>query len=812
MWIRGKPGSGKSTLAKDIVVKLRSKDTFVIIGAWFYSVKLDSTYRSHQSLLRALLGNFLEQDESLFREHVQIYREARLRQHVSWAWQRHHLEDYLRAISLTSRESDIVAVIDALDESEDEGEINKSRDHLATFLLDIAEHPLSCMRFIVLSRPYKSLQTMFRNCEQIVLEQENEEDLKEVVERELNWLRHAINQERDQESVDVESERPGRRRRRKRSRDVVATANVIHADPAFAALLDAQFQDMRDYLIQNAKGVFLWVTLVLKELHQISKSGFPEIMDLNQTLHSLPSELEDLYVFIADRLQKSGLKKARRILDWIIGSSQSRALTLSMLFEAMSIDEGINVAASVTPTTDPFLIHKSILRRRSWGAFAFDVYEQCGGLVDVVPPNESRKRFQEYHEEEINDQWVAVLLHRTCLDFIASTRCPGALRTDGLIARSVVENGLVTYVQVYLPMEPGQNPTFHPHLTIEGDSIYDETRLLAFSSACVPLQAEQAAHRADDRSEPIPHVSTRSKGNPEAEYLLDSTPKKHIITTDCCDEDRGDLFKNCMRQSKTYNVIHDEHPYQGIGAHLQEDECNAFWTFEVTKRLNDGLSNARRSRFPATAKFVNQLFSEPDMLALRYFEERRLLSFGLEILPQLWDMAGYQVKLRSYKLLATRPLSALVPAWFRWLQDIPGNILLAACEHDCPIALANLKTLAAFSPVLRGMDVPARAGALMLFCSQYGPTSNVPVMVDIYFRGFALNYGGYLHDSSIIYDVVLACSHRYKDLGSYLTWRWLRKDLLLQTDRFPYFHTTSVSAKEPAKNANCVKLLSRFLN
>ena len=169
LWIRGKPGSGKSTLAKDVLMRLRFKEIPPVIGAWFYSVKLTLAQRSHQSLLQALLGNFLEQDEELFREHVNIYRKARLPPCDSWKWSRDLLEQFLWAIARTPRDSTIMAVIDALDESENDDQIDKSRQHLATFLLDLAEHPESCMRFIILSRPYESLQIMFRDCEQIVL-------------------------------------------------------------------------------------------------------------------------------------------------------------------------------------------------------------------------------------------------------------------------------------------------------------------------------------------------------------------------------------------------------------------------------------------------------------------------------------------------------------------------------------------------------------------------------------------------------------------------------------------------------------------
>jgi len=858
-------------------MRIRSKDRLMVVGAWFYSIKLDFAQRSHQSLLRALLGNFLEQDEALFQKHVQIYRKARLPSCGSLIWSRDLLEEFLRAISLTSRDSTIIAVIDALDESENDDQTDKSRLHLVTFLLDLAEHPESCMRFIILSRPYESLQFVFRDCEQIVLEQENGQDLEEVIDRDLNWLRHAINQSHDFEAQSIESQKPdSRRRRKRRPQEAVPITKTIQLDPAFASLVDAQFQAMRDYLIQNAKGVFLWVTLVLKELHQISKDAFSEITDLNRALRSLPSELEDLYATIVGRLRVRDFKKTRRILDWIIGTSESRALTLSMLFEAMSIDEGIDVEASTTPATDPFLVHKPILRQQSWGEFAFDVYDRCGGLVDVVPPDEVRKRFQEYHEEEINDQWVVVLLHRTSLDFIASIKCPERLRTNGSLARSVIERGLVAYIQVYLPTLE-QNPTFHPCLTIRGDTAHNEAVMITFSSPCAPLYfkhqkatttesyklflddiLEDPMERLDSFAiEPIGQLYRRIGTHlADAGEFPEPAPKAKATTSESFDEPQSYLQADLAQPSNSSSDVdsNNSNSDQGTGIRLAEQASRMF-----REQSRDEFSKTKRSAFSTTnsaTRYLDELFSIPHEPVLQYLEERRLLRFALDMLPQLWEMDAYKEKLLPYKLLATKPLDTTVPAWLRWLQDIPGSVLVAACEQNYATALGNLKALFTFVPGLSSNIRMATSGALMLFCSRYGPTGYVPGATEIYLNELALRCSDHENIDSILYDIVLACdyhddgmsSHVYNDLSSYLTWRWVRvspQNRLLRRDyidravitglegrsndeiekfvedygtepgvrvgsQLPLFYPASLSIDGPTKNAACVELVRSF--
>ena len=150
----------------------------------------------------------------------------------------------------------------------------------------------------------------------------------------------------------------------------------------------------------------------------------------------------------------------------------------------------------------------------------------------------------------------------------------------------------------------------------------------------------------------------------------------------------------------------------------------------------------------------------------------------------------------------------------------------------------------------------ATSGALMLYCSRYGPMSYVPGATEIYLNELAQRCSDHENIHSISYDIVLACdyhddgmsSHVYNDLGSYLTWRWFRvnvlnrlfrRDIIDQSvatglegrsndeieklvedteigpgvtlgSQFPQFYPVGVSTDGPTKNVACVELVRSF--
>ncbi|KAF2270530.1 hypothetical protein CC78DRAFT_573824 [Lojkania enalia] len=94
---------------------------------------------------------------------------------------------------------------------------------------------------------------------------------------------------------------------------------------------------IKQKLIADAEGMFLWVDLQLKAiLDDYEEHGGPDrIPDI---LEALPRKITDLYSFLLERLVKGAddrIERARRAFQWVIYSN--RPLTLSELEEAISI-------------------------------------------------------------------------------------------------------------------------------------------------------------------------------------------------------------------------------------------------------------------------------------------------------------------------------------------------------------------------------------------------------------------------------------------------------------------------------------------
>jgi ABC-type oligopeptide transport system ATPase subunit len=648
LWIRGKPGSGKSTLAKQILTEIRKTNTNVVTGAWFYSMKLEAFHRSHVSMLRNLLYSFMQQKKSLFREHIEHYRTARTSREP-WEWTRQDLEALLYAICAASSTPDLIAVIDALDEAEDVDEKEESWNHVTNLFLGLSELQGSRIRFIVLSRPYRSLQNAFRFCEQIHLEQETELDVVKVIDEGLVWLRRTIENDHITE-VHHESSHPGvlRRKRRQMQARAVSDQKTSRSRAANSTLLDAEVDAMREFLITHAKGVFLWVTLVLRELRQISKVPLFDVRNLKSCLLALPSELEGLYATITNRLEARGLGRTRQILAWTVGTSQTRPLTLSMLYDALGIEEDADVDLLLQSPTDPFWLSKPIFR--SWASFSLDVYEQCGGMVDIIPPSEVKKPFQDYLDEDIDDQWIVTLLHRTALDFLATTACPIPLRIDTAIAQNIVEKGLMVFLQVYLPIS-GQGPSFNPHLF--------------------------------------------------------------------------------------------------------EKRSGELWQGDTSDTLN----------------IFDLMIQKPEDSVFEYLEDRRLLGFALQYLPQMWlrpdysHLAGYETLLCGH--------TNYQGTWTAWLHNLSGGLLVDACEQAFYSALKTLNTLLSFNADTKRNATAVIYATIMLFCSKYGPAKHVPVAVTEFVKALSHQYTLWRPYS---YEMVIACTRSdYRNLADYITWYWVEK-------------------------------------
>jgi hypothetical protein len=61
--------------------------------------------------------------------------------------------------------------------------------------------------------------------------------------------------------------------------------------------------EARDYITENAQGVFVWVDLVKTELLDYAETGYTEA-EILDALRDLPPKLEDIYKKMFDKLEK----------------------------------------------------------------------------------------------------------------------------------------------------------------------------------------------------------------------------------------------------------------------------------------------------------------------------------------------------------------------------------------------------------------------------------------------------------------------------------------------------------------------------
>ncbi|KAF2177936.1 hypothetical protein K469DRAFT_696318 [Zopfia rhizophila CBS 207.26] len=213
LWIRGKPGSGKLTLAKHILNYIDSwyccevsKDSYVhtaqgpLYAAWFYITGASAVAMSHQAMLQCLLLRLLSQDESLFQAYKDVYHTKRGSFPTAWQWSRESVTNVFRNVA-TLQGRDIICIIDALDESEDEFEVYRSRNHILDFLFRSYEPgliPRSDSLPLAGQRSYSRIG--FATVTKSFWKCENSDDVERIADSGLLSLQKALMQQDDPEA------------------------------------------------------------------------------------------------------------------------------------------------------------------------------------------------------------------------------------------------------------------------------------------------------------------------------------------------------------------------------------------------------------------------------------------------------------------------------------------------------------------------------------------------------------------------------------------------------------------------------------
>ncbi|OCK97498.1 uncharacterized protein K441DRAFT_547211, partial [Cenococcum geophilum 1.58] len=269
LYIQGKPGSGKSTITKYFSNHLLERERAAksaIIAKFFYSYREGELQRSHYSMFQSILYDILHEDEAFFYHRFQTEYRTQCRDGYLITWDYASLKTVLKSLQDHSLAKPLYLIIDALDESEN----NDRRDVLDLLFKLCSETKYCIMKIFIASRPLGQLElcrTQFHNF--IRLQDNTKADISSFALSFLNRL-----------SL------------RRRSVQV------------------------REYIVENAQGVFLWVELVGKELLACEESGYSE-EDIIEFLKCLPKELETFYELMLERMttKKSNIWNLRNLQD-----------------------------------------------------------------------------------------------------------------------------------------------------------------------------------------------------------------------------------------------------------------------------------------------------------------------------------------------------------------------------------------------------------------------------------------------------------------------------------------------------------------
>ncbi|KAF2113267.1 hypothetical protein BDV96DRAFT_648235 [Lophiotrema nucula] len=451
LWIEGKPGSGKSVLAKQIQTSL-AKDQETYTCQWFFSTRGGHTLVAHTSFMRSILYQLLQQNRSFFQYFLNTYRACAPRTSLPWESLR-SMQEILRNIIATGIR--IQCIVDAMDEAE-AGEDVHSRQKLLITLSDLVALPeTSRFKIIVCSRPIHDIdvafsrhQRLFGSVHKIVLQAENSGTISSTIDVGLTSLRDAMRFWGDNYVPPQAPDLKGPYQQKRPPKGLSRPERLSPFQEKQKRREDSMFKKIRSYLLVNAQGVVLWVTLILGVLESTIRKGMYTFSELEQRLKTLPIGLDGLYKYCIDEIRSNSgpevVAKARRALMFVSGGNALKPLKLEELWEALATP--LDIESALLSNEDPIAEGRAHIT--SWKEFRWQLHAMCGPLVEVVTLN-TRANRPAY--DDVCGTDTVQLLHRTVKDFLGSYDLAGALSFSEAEAAQFTEDAPNAYAHIVMP-------------------------------------------------------------------------------------------------------------------------------------------------------------------------------------------------------------------------------------------------------------------------------------------------------------------------------------------------------------------------
>jgi len=304
--IRGNPGCGKSTLLKHALTRERHDNPLPesLTMSFFFDESRVETHNSIVSLLRSLLGQLVDQDESVRPTFHETYCKQLARHDTKSSlsvWNHNVLEQTFKGLLWNSARRHMVKVfIDAIDECHE-----RDRDDVIRFLhsLKIPKlMPSHNFALFLTSRYHPDGQISFD--QRIDLEQRTQDDIRTYIETML------------------------------RLPAAIGTRRMVTEE-----------------LQKGADGSFLWLSLLLPRINVLSGQGSTQ-KEMLREIEQCPLTLDKLYEGLLDQISRNDLPEAGRLFQWICHGK--RRLKVSELRTALAIH-----ATSVEQSLSDYLDEKN---------------------------------------------------------------------------------------------------------------------------------------------------------------------------------------------------------------------------------------------------------------------------------------------------------------------------------------------------------------------------------------------------------------------------------------------------------------------
>ncbi|KFZ01516.1 hypothetical protein V500_00731 [Pseudogymnoascus sp. VKM F-4518 (FW-2643)] len=318
-------------------------DKSVIIARFYYSFRGGNMQTSHELMLRSIVYQIWSKNSRLFplirhryRELMGKFKRAIAIDQTSF-WSYDDIKWVLKSLRRADFNLRVFIVVDGMDESN-----NDKRLDILKFLLDFASPNLwsSCIvKIFIASRPENDINSRLRTVTHHVrLQEVNEEDIRMVVG---GWIERMVSEYKCKEETLLK---------------------------------------VKDYIIGHSDGVFMWVTLVLRDLEQHIDDGGYSKSSLNTRLRSLPKELGGkggFYRIMVNSLVKKykenqgQQEQGQQILTWV--TFAERPISVTELRDALA-------TPSKLERTD---LSTYILEDKRRDGLDRAILSSCGGLVEI---------------------------------------------------------------------------------------------------------------------------------------------------------------------------------------------------------------------------------------------------------------------------------------------------------------------------------------------------------------------------------------------------------------------------------------------